>query len=163
MRPEGALFVLRVIYGLFAAYSALCVMRQTIDIENGFQLEWLQHIGEGVNRMLIQTRTITVKAGYADQVVQRFSRPDHPMAEIPGFIDLSVMVKKARKNEEQEEVVVLVRWKSEEAWKTWEKSPAHIEGHRNARHQEKPDFILSTVVSMYEVKAVTLPKAQAQS
>lgn len=113
--------------------------------------------------MLVQMRTITVKAGFAGQVAERFGRPDHPMADIPGFIDLSVMVKKARKAEEQEQVVVVVRWESEEAWKTWEKSPAHIEGHRNSRNQEKPDYLLDTTVSMYEVKSVTLPKASSPS
>lgn len=107
--------------------------------------------------MLIQTRTIVVKAGHSGQVVERFSQPGGPMTQIPGFIDSSVMVKKARKNDEEEEVVVLVRWESEEAWKTWEKSPEHIAGHRNKRNQEKPEYLISTTVNMYEVKAVKQP------
>ncbi|MFD0717566.1 antibiotic biosynthesis monooxygenase family protein [Paenibacillus sp. GCM10027626] len=107
--------------------------------------------------MLIQKRTITVKAGFSDQVVERFGKPGGPMTEIEGFIDLTVMVKKGRRNDEEEQVVVMVRWESEEAWKRWEKSPAHIEGHRNQRNQEKPEYLISTVVDMYEVKAVKLP------
>lgn len=104
--------------------------------------------------MLVQTRTITVKQGFSGQVVERFGKPGGPMAEIPGFIDKTVMIKKNRTSkEETEEVVVLIRWESEEAWKTWEKSPAHIEGHRNSRNQEKPDFLLDTKVTMYEVAA----------
>ena len=34
------------------------------------------------------------------------------------------MVKRARRGDE--EVVMLVRWESEEAWKNWEKSPEHF-------------------------------------
>lgn len=80
------------------------------------------------------------------------------MTKIPGFIDSSVMVKKLRKRDaEEEEVMVMIRWESEEAWKTWEKSPEHIAGHRNKRNQEKPEYIISTTVTMYEVKAVKQP------
>lgn len=103
--------------------------------------------------MLIQLRKITVKEGFSEKIVERFGKPGGPMSEIPGFIDRSVMVKKNRKKgEETEEVIVMIRWESEEAWKTWEKSPAHIEGHRNKRNQEKPDYLLDTEVSMYLVK-----------
>ncbi|MCM3781474.1 antibiotic biosynthesis monooxygenase [Neobacillus mesonae] len=106
--------------------------------------------------MLIQLRAITVKEGFSDKIVERFGKPGGPMTEIPGFIDRSVMVKKNRKKDEDvEEVVVMIRWESEEAWKTWEKSPAHIEGHRNSRNQEKPDYLLETKVSMYDVKGFT--------
>jgi heme oxygenase (staphylobilin-producing) len=113
--------------------------------------------------MLIQTRTIVVKAGFSDQVVERFSQPGGPMTEIPGFVDLSVMVRSARRSDDEEEVVVMVRWESEEAWKTWEKSPAHIEGHRNQRNQQKPEYMLSTTVNMYHVKAVKLPSGDKQN
>ena len=30
----------------------------------------------------------------------------------------------------EEEVIMIVRWESEEAWKAWEKSPEHIAGHK---------------------------------
>ncbi|MBY9078084.1 antibiotic biosynthesis monooxygenase [Paenibacillus sp. HN-1] len=103
--------------------------------------------------MLIQMRTITVKTGFSGEVVEKFNRPGGPMSEIPGFIDKTVMLKKSRsRSEETEVVVVFIRWESEEAWKTWEKSPAHIAGHRNSHNQEKPDYLLSTEVTMYEVQ-----------
>ncbi|WP_010273259.1 antibiotic biosynthesis monooxygenase family protein [Paenibacillus senegalensis] len=108
--------------------------------------------------MLIQTRTIIVKAGHTEEVIERFSQPGGPMTKIPGFIDLSVAVKKLRKRDaEEEEVLILVRWESEEAWKAWEKSPEHIAGHRNKNSQEKPDYLISTTVNMYEVKTVKHP------
>lgn len=110
--------------------------------------------------ILIQMRTITVKAGNSDKVIERFSKPGGPMTEIEGFIDLTVSVKKGRRNDEEEQVVVIVRWESEEAWKSWEKSPAHIEGHRNSRNQQPPDFVISTVVERLDVKAVKLPQGK---
>lgn len=101
--------------------------------------------------MFIQTRTIVVEQGNSDKVVERFSAPG-PVEEMEGLIDISVMVNK--KHKENEEVIVLIRWESEEAWKNWEKSDVHIQGHRDSRGQEKPAFVVSTTVNMYEVKAV---------
>lgn len=99
--------------------------------------------------MLIQTRIIVVEKGKADKVVERFSQP-RAVDEMEGLIDISVSVNKAKK--EHEEVMVMIRWESEEAWKNWEKSDAHIQGHREKRGQPKPEFVISTSVSMYEVK-----------
>ena len=42
--------------------------------------------------MLIETKTIIVKAGTSNLVVERFSKPG-PIEEIEGFIDLNVLVK----------------------------------------------------------------------
>ncbi|WP_151734977.1 antibiotic biosynthesis monooxygenase [Paenibacillus tengchongensis] len=109
--------------------------------------------------MLIQTRTFTVEKGNSDKVVERFSTPG-PLEEMEGLIDISVSVNK--KSKDEEEVLVLVRWESEEAWKNWEKSDAHIQGHRNSRGQEKPAYILGVNVNMYEVKTVKEGKASGK-
>lgn len=106
--------------------------------------------------MMIQTRTFTVEKGNSDKVVERFSAPG-ALEEMEGLIDISVSVNK--KSKEQEEVLVLIRWESEEAWKNWEKSDAHIQGHRNSRGQEKPAYILGVNVNMYDVKTVKNGKA----
>lgn len=101
--------------------------------------------------MLIQTRTIVVQPGNADKVVERFSAKG-PLDGREGLIDITVMVNKRSK--EQEEVVVMIRWESEEAWKNWEKSPEHIAGHRNNKGQSPPEYVISSTVNMYEVKTV---------
>ncbi|TYP69408.1 antibiotic biosynthesis monooxygenase [Paenibacillus methanolicus] len=101
--------------------------------------------------MLIQTRQIMIEKGNAEQVVERFSK-ESPIEGMPGFIDRTVMVNKRAKD--QEEVLVMIRWESEEAWKNWEKSDVHIQGHRQSAGQPKPEFVISTTVSMYEVKTV---------
>ncbi|MNE96447.1 Heme-degrading monooxygenase HmoA [compost metagenome] len=71
---------------------------------------------------------------------------------MPGLIDISIALNK--KGKDNEEVLLLIRWESEDAWKNWEKSDAHIQGHRDSRGQEKPAYILSTTVNMYEVQKV---------
>lgn len=106
---------------------------------------------DGVTTLLIQMRTIVVKPGHAAEVVERFSRPA-PVEQMPGLIDRTVMVNKRSKD--REEIVVMIRWESEEAWKNWEKSDIHIQGHREKRGQTPPDYVISSTVGMYEVMAV---------
>lgn len=99
--------------------------------------------------MFVEMKTIQVKEGFSEQVVNRFSG-EGPIEKAEGFIDLSVMVKKTRKGDE--EVLVLVRWESEEAWKNWEKSEPHLEMHRQSREQGKPDFIIGGTHGLYELR-----------
>lgn len=101
--------------------------------------------------MLIQTRKILVEKGNAGKVVASFGETS-VLERMPGLLDITVMVNKRSK--ENEEVVVMIRWESEEAWKNWEKSPEHIAGHRNSKGQSPPEYIISTDVGMYEVKTI---------
>jgi heme oxygenase (staphylobilin-producing) len=101
--------------------------------------------------MFIQTRTIVVQKGKAELVVERFSK-ESPMDVMEGLIDKTVMVNR-KKQEDAEEVMVMIRWRSVEDWKNWEKSDVHIQGHRQNHGKPKPEYVLSTEVNMYEVKA----------
>ncbi|MCZ8522939.1 MULTISPECIES: antibiotic biosynthesis monooxygenase [Paenibacillus] len=102
--------------------------------------------------MLIQTRTIVVQKGYADAVVERFSSKG-AVDEMEGLLDVSVMVNRSKK-EDTEEVVAMIRWASVDAWKNWEKSDAHIQGHKENRGKTPPEYVVSSNVNMYEVKTV---------
>ncbi|MBT2757305.1 antibiotic biosynthesis monooxygenase [Mesobacillus foraminis] len=106
--------------------------------------------------MFVQMRKTVVTEGNADQVVNRFSG-EGIIEKQEGFIDLTVMVKKVRRGDE--EVVVQIRWESEDHWKQWEKSDAHIAGHKAKLGQPKPDYIVSTEGGLYEVKAVKSARA----
>ncbi|NOU92109.1 antibiotic biosynthesis monooxygenase [Paenibacillus sp. LMG 31456] len=101
--------------------------------------------------MFIQMRTIVVEKGNSDKVVEKFGQPTR-VDEMEGLLDVHVMVN--RKSKETEEIIAMIRWESEEAWKNWEKDPVHIEGHRNSRGQEKPAYVISSNVSMYDVKKI---------
>lgn len=105
--------------------------------------------------MFVEMKTITVKEGHAQTIAERFGKPG-AVKQMPGFVDLSVMVKRARQGEEQ--VVVMIRWESEEAWKAWEKSDIHIQGHRQSQKQGRPDYIIS---SGHDTFQVSLLKAAA--
>lgn len=109
--------------------------------------------------MLVQIRTMVVEKGSGDKVVERFSQPGI-LDEREGLIDVSVMVNKRTKD--HDEVVAMIRWESEEAWKAWEKSPEHIQGHREKKNNTPPEYMISTTVGMYEVKAVRPGKASVK-
>lgn len=101
--------------------------------------------------MFVQLRKITVTEGNSDGVVERFSKAGI-LDEQEGFVGATVMVKKVRRSDE--EVIVQVRWESEQHWKQWEKSEAHIAGHKANRGKPKPEHIINIEVSSYEIKAV---------
>ncbi|HFK1449477.1 MULTISPECIES: heme-degrading monooxygenase HmoA [Bacillus cereus group] len=100
--------------------------------------------------MFIETKTFTVKEGTSNIVVERFTG-EGIIEKFEGFIDLSVLVKKVRRGDE--EVVVMIRWESEEAWKNWETSEEHLAGHRASRGKPKPDHIINVDHSVYYVKS----------
>lgn len=103
-------------------------------------------------------RKLVVTEGNSDQVVNRFSQPGI-IEQQEGFVDLQVLVKKVSRGDE--EIIVMIRWESEQHWKNWEKSNAHIAGHKANRGKSQPDFMVSTEVGMYEVKTVkTAPNAE---
>lgn len=96
-------------------------------------------------------RKMVVTEGNAEKVVERFSKRGL-VAEQEGFIESTVMVKKVRRGDE--EVVIMTKWESEEYWKKWEKSDAHIAGHKANLGKPKPDYIISSKGGIYEVKSV---------
>lgn len=108
--------------------------------------------------MLIETKRIVVKEGTSHLVVDRFSGPG-AIEQIEGFIDMSVFTKKVRRGDE--EVLIIIRWESEEAWKRWETSEVHIAGHRAQRGKPKPEHIISSETSMYELQSVKGPRPAA--
>ncbi|WP_332646431.1 antibiotic biosynthesis monooxygenase family protein [Lysinibacillus sp. 54212] len=106
--------------------------------------------------MFVQIRKWVVTEGNSDKVVERFSKkPDQGPSLVeqqPGFISRELLVKKVRRG--AEEVVMIIRWESEEAWKNWEKSPEHIAGHKARLKEgkpEKPEFIIEMTHGNYTV------------
>ncbi|MEO3946385.1 antibiotic biosynthesis monooxygenase [Gorillibacterium sp. CAU 1737] len=108
--------------------------------------------------MMIQTRTVTVKAGYAEKVIERFSG-SMAVDGMEGLIDRTILVN--RKKKDEEEVVMMIRWESIEAWKNWEKSDVHIQGHREKKEKPADDSILSVSVHMYDAVKIIPGKGSA--
>ncbi|AXI08137.1 antibiotic biosynthesis monooxygenase [Oceanobacillus sp. 143] len=99
--------------------------------------------------MFIMMRNMVVTEEGVEQVINKFGI-DGIIEEQEGFIDLSVMEKKSRSDEK--EVIVMIRWETEEHWKQWEKSDAHIAGHKANRGKPKPDYIISSDAGLYRVR-----------
>lgn len=127
------------------------LVKPIIDNESHFHLSKVSQYPMELILVFIMLRKMVVTEGHADQVVEKFSKKG-PIEQQEGFIDLTVMKQKARRGEEA--VVVMIRWESEAHWKQWEKSDAHLAGHRANRGKPKPDFLISTEVNTYEVQAV---------
>ena len=110
------------------------------------------------NIMFVQIRKWIVTEGNSDKIIERFSKKTGQspsmLEQREGFIGRELLVKNVRRGEE--EVVMIIRWESEDAWKAWEKSPEHIAGHK-AKIKEhggkppKPDFVISMEHGNYTV------------
>ena len=101
--------------------------------------------------LFVQMRKTIVTEGSADQVAKRFNG-EGIVEKQEGFIDLTVMVKKGQSGEE--EVIVMIRWESEEFWKQWETSEAYLANQKVLRSKPMPEYIVSATTDCYEVKAV---------
>lgn len=109
-------------------------------------------------KMFVQIRKWIVTEGNSDKIIERFSKKPGQgpsmLEQREGFIGRELLVKNVRRGEE--EVVMIIRWESEDAWKAWEKSPEHIAGHK-AKIKEhggkppKPEFVISMEHGNYTV------------
>lgn len=108
--------------------------------------------------MFVQIRKWTVTEGNADKILERFRKKPNQgpslLEQREGFISRELLVKNVRRGEE--EVVMIIRWESEEAWKAWEKSPEHIAGHKKqiAEHggkPPKPEYVIAMEHGNYTV------------
>lgn len=99
--------------------------------------------------MFVQIKRIVVKEGNATKVIERFTKKSSPslVEQQPGFIGREILLKKVRRGDE--EVLIMIRWESEEAWKNWEKSPEHIAGHKANIGKPKPDYIIESSQDLY--------------
>ncbi|MGL5314352.1 MAG: antibiotic biosynthesis monooxygenase [Peptostreptococcaceae bacterium] len=95
--------------------------------------------------MFIETKRFTVKKGFSDEIVKKFSKKD-PDKKIDGVVDFTIM--KKLKSDETEEVMVEIRWENQEYFTNWKKSPDHKAGHAN-RPKERPEFILDVKMDLY--------------
>ncbi len=99
--------------------------------------------------MYVQMRKTVVTEGNADQVVKRFHE-EGTVEKQEGFIDLTVMAKKVQSGEE--EIIVMIRWESEEYLQQWEKSDAYLANLKALRAKPMPEYIVSAETGFYEVK-----------
>ncbi len=101
--------------------------------------------------MFVILRKMVIKGENVEQVVNKFTS-EALVEKQEGFIDLSVLEEKSRN--EDKEVVIMIRWESEEHWKQWEKSDAHIAGHKANLGKPKPNYIISSEAKKYHLLGI---------
>lgn len=102
--------------------------------------------------MYIVTNITKIKKGEGHKLIQRFDKVGK-VETMEGFLGLEVL--SSKKLEEYDEVSIVTRWDSEEAFTGWTKSDAFKESHN---HQGgKPDYILSNKTAYQEVEVTRNP------
>lgn len=105
--------------------------------------------------MIIEMKKWTVKEGHSKDILKKFEeRKAKPsiMEQQPGFLGREALMKKTTRGDEQ--VIMMVRWESEDALKAWKKSPEHIAGHKakiasGNPKREQPEYIISVEHELY--------------
>lgn len=64
--------------------------------------------------MIAIFNSLPVKEGAADEIVARFSASRGSVQDFPGFVSMEVL-----RSEGDDEVLVITRWESREAFDTW--------------------------------------------
>lgn len=96
--------------------------------------------------MIIVTNTSQIVKGSGDKLVERFDRIGK-VEQMEGFLGLEVLWTQNLK--EYDEVAVVTRWTSKDAFQAWTKSEAFRESHK---HRNIPDYILDNKITFQEIK-----------
>jgi heme-degrading monooxygenase HmoA len=64
--------------------------------------------------MIAVINRLPVKEGMADQVVERFANGQGFVQDFPGFVSMEVL-----RSDDADEVIVITRWQSQEAFDSW--------------------------------------------
>lgn len=76
--------------------------------------------------MFVAINYITCKDYYQPRFEQLFATRAHAIDRLPGFIDMAVLKPK----DGEGDYLITSRWETEDAFKTWTRSPEFLEGHK---------------------------------
>lgn len=74
--------------------------------------------------MIAISNSLPVKEGAADEIVERFAASRGSVQDFPGFVSMEVL-----KSEEEDEVLVITRWRDREAFQSWVHSEDFKKAH----------------------------------
>jgi heme oxygenase (staphylobilin-producing) len=100
--------------------------------------------------MIAVINRLPVKEGAADQVVERFANGRGLVQDFPGFVSMEVL-----RSEGADEVMVITRWRDQEAFNSW----AHSDEFRMAHGRGGGSGLLRghPQMSTYEVSVTREP------
>ena len=74
--------------------------------------------------MIAIFNSLPVKEGAADEIVDRFAESRGNVQDFPGFVSMEVL-----KSDEENEVLVITRWRDRESFETWVHSDEFHRAH----------------------------------
>ena len=74
--------------------------------------------------MIAIFNSLPVKEGAADEIVDRFAESRGHVQGFPGFVSMEVL-----KSDEEDEVLVVTRWRDREAFDAWVHSEEFVRAH----------------------------------
>lgn len=100
--------------------------------------------------MHVISRVIKVEKPFTNKLIEKFNH-DSPVFNFDGFIKREILLDS--NNKDFDVVNISTYFKDKEAHVAWQKSPQHIEMHKNKTHShhEKPEGVLSVEAHFYEV------------
>ncbi|GAE32242.1 heme oxygenase [Halalkalibacter hemicellulosilyticus] len=101
--------------------------------------------------MVIVTNRSKITKGNGEKLIERFKKVGK-VEFMEGFLGLEVHF--TQNTKDYDEVSVVTRWDSKDAFKNWTKSDAFRESHQK---REIPEYIIENDISFYDVKVVRNP------
>lgn len=102
--------------------------------------------------MYIVTNCVKCRKDEGHKLVKRFDKVGK-IEFMPGFLGMEVLL--SDKLDDYDEVSIVTRWESEEAFKNWQNSKAFKEAH--AHKGGKPEYIISNKILYHKIEVVRNP------
>jgi heme oxygenase (mycobilin-producing) len=107
-----------------------------------------------MEKKFVAINYIRCEENYRERFEQLFATRAHAIDRLPGFVDMQVL-----KPHQEGEYLIVSHWESEEAFKSWTRSPEFLEGHKRGfedirkakENGEKPP--MSSSFKTYQIMA----------
>ena len=95
---------------------------------------------------VVRINAITVPTGAGDELARRFAGRAGAVDDAPGFEGFELL----RPTDDQETSLVVTRWRDEESFIAWTRSPAFAHGHRGPTGGDHPPVSVHSELWSYE-------------
>ena len=98
--------------------------------------------------MFVIIRTMKIEKGYLDIYKEQATKKSL-VANSKGFVKREVLV--STKHKSYDVIQNLIYFENKKAYYVWQGSPEHIAMHKNKKHDEKPEGLISITKEEYEL------------
>ncbi|MCM3714045.1 antibiotic biosynthesis monooxygenase [Halalkalibacter oceani] len=96
--------------------------------------------------MFVIENTLKVKKGFSDRVAAKMAHMGQ-IEKVPGFLDMNLLKKRGKKEEEYDILLIWSKWESQQAHHSWTSSEMFRKTHDGVRS----DYILDSQIAFYDV------------